>query len=125
MPIFVMVALGMATLLCLGGILNLARFAFRPAFDVLGLLGLMAAGFAGTVGLRERTGRRFEWRWAQAVAPLALLVVGWFVARYLTPVSAFNWHDDFERYFSYPVTLVSKTALKKMAPRWRRSEGRG
>ncbi|MSU24774.1 MAG: hypothetical protein EXS32_13245 [Opitutus sp.] len=107
LPLFVTVAVGMATLLCLGGILNLARLASRPAFDLLVLSGLLAAGVAGGVGLRERLRWRFEWSWAQAVAALALVAVGWFVARYLTPVSAFNWHDDFERYFSYPVRMLA------------------
>ena len=106
-PLFVTVVLGMATLLCLGGILNLTRLAFRPAFDLLLVSGLVAAGAAGTAWLRERLPWRFEWRWAQTIASIAIVAVGWFVARYLTPVSAFNVHDDFERYFSYPVRMLA------------------
>ena len=103
---FVTVALGMATLLCLGGVLNLARLAFRPAFDIFVLSGLLAAGIAGVGAWRESGRELFRWSWTQTIAALALVVAGWFVARYLTPVGAFNVHDDFERYFSYPVRML-------------------
>ena len=106
-PLFVTVALGMAALICLGGVLNLTRLAFRPALDLLVLAGLAAAAVAGALRLRESTRWRFEWNWASAVAAVPLVAAGWLVARYLTPASAFNWHDDFERYFSYPVRMLA------------------
>jgi hypothetical protein len=103
LPVALVAAVGMAALLFLGGMLNLARCAVPHAIDGLVLMGL---GLAGLALYRNRARFTVKWRPDHAVTILGMGAVGFIVLRHLTPQSAFNWNDDFERYFSYPVRML-------------------
>ncbi len=101
-------AAGLSGLLFLGGILNWTKLVTPGSIDALAGLGLAAAGF-----FAWRDPRRYRWRWqaAHALVALALCLVGGFVLIYLTPEQTYNWADDFERYFSYPVRMLQTGTL--------------
>jgi hypothetical protein len=89
------VAVGMAAVVFIGGILNLARLAFPWA------LGLVAA--AG-IYLALREGIVFE----MPAAPVALVVAAIMIFTIATqlPPGMYNGHDDFQKYFAYPVRML-------------------
>jgi len=107
LPVPLTCALGLGGVIFLGGILNLARIAYGGVLDGLLAVGviLAVAGF----GLGKRGSFHLTWRTALAAFPL--LVAAWLVATYLTPWRAFNHHDDFERYFAYPVRMLATGTL--------------
>ncbi len=97
-------AIGLAVFLFLGGVLNLLRIAYGPSLDSVLLGGIVAAAFLGRSrisGLRDRG--------AIPSIAAAALVVAAILAFTLTtqlPPRAFNYHDDFEKYFSHPVRML-------------------
>jgi hypothetical protein len=108
LPLPLVATLGMAALIFLGGILNLARLALPHSFDGLVLVGFSACCiFAFT----SRSSLRPTWQWRHAITGAAVAGVGFIVMRHLTPQSTYNWNDDFERYFSYPVRMLQTGTL--------------
>ena len=101
------VAIGLGTVIFLGGLLNVTRIAVSGTLDLVVLVGLLLAVFGWFKGTR----RLPRLTVAQGCAWVLPLLVAWFLANYLTPVAGFNYHDDFERYFVYPVRMLATGTL--------------
>ncbi len=99
---------GLAAIIMLGGWLTLAGVAYALTLRGVLFLGLILGAIAWW-----RAGRRIPAmpRVGEFVASIPILLVAWFVARYLTPPVVFNIHDDLERYFAYPVKLLATGTL--------------
>lgn len=99
------VAVGLAVVLFLGGLVNLARLAHAPVLWTVVALGL---------GLAAREARSVRLRGVEAPAlaagVLIVAVVG-FAAVTQLPPTFFNPHDDFEKYFAHPVRMLATGAL--------------
>lgn len=85
-------ASGMAALVFLGGLLNLARLAHPWALAILAAVGL-------ALGVKK---------WGQYtlfpfLVPVAILI---FVIVTQVPPQAYNFHDDFQKYFAHPVRML-------------------
>lgn len=89
------VALGMAAVVFIGGILNLARLAYPTALVIVALAGV-------AVALRARIS--FE-RPPLTIAILIAAALIFTIATQLPP-SIYNFHDDYQKYFAYPVRMV-------------------
>ncbi len=104
LPVMLTVALGLAVLVFLGGILNLLHLARALALDVVAIAGLGLAGFhAGKSGPLQLTPPSRE----TLLTLLPLLLAGWFLGSHLLPQSAYNVHDDLEKYFAHPVKMLA------------------
>jgi hypothetical protein len=88
-------AVGMAVVVFVGGVLNLARFAYPWALAVV-----VAAG----IYLALREGISFT-RPPFLVALLIATVMIFTIATQLPP-GMYNGHDDFQKYFAYPVRML-------------------
>lgn len=88
----VTISLGMAAVVFIGGILNLARLAYPTALAIVAIIGIALA-------LRGRVS--FEWPW---LIPIAAVVI--FTIATQLPPSIYNFHDDYQKYFAYPVRMV-------------------
>jgi hypothetical protein len=105
-------ALGMASVIAIGGILNLARGAFPSALGALVVVGLTLAFHANW-----RDGNPFRklklWR-AHSYALLwgisALMLTGLAIATQLAP-SHYNLSDDFQHFFGHAVRMVETGTL--------------
>ena len=88
-------AVGMAVVVFVGGILNLARLAYPWA---------LAAVVAAGILLALREGISFE----MPPVPVALMVawVTIFTIATQLPPGMYNGHDDFQKYFAYPVRML-------------------
>ena len=88
-------AIGMAAVVFIGGVLNLARLAVPWALALVAAAGIYLA-------LRERM--FFE----MPAVPVALAVAGIMIFTIATqlPPGLYNGHDDFQKYFVYPVRML-------------------
>lgn len=100
-------ALGLATVIFIGGGLNLANLARPAAFDVIIVAGVVFALIGAAPAMRGRSGARA----GALLASLPLLAAGGFVTLCLVPPSAYNVHDDFEKYFALPVRMLATGTL--------------
>src|SRR5690349_12035792 len=104
LPVTLTVALGLAVLVFLGGLLNVLHLAYALTLDVVAITGLGLAGFqvqkAGGVKLVPPSRDTL-------LALLPLLLAGWFLASHLLPQSAYNVYDDLEKYFAHPVKMLA------------------
>jgi hypothetical protein len=89
------VALGMAVVVFLGGILNLARLAYPWA-----LVGIAAGG----LWLALRHGISFKRPPLVVAIPVAIAIV--FTIATQLPPGNYNLYDDFQKYFSHPVRML-------------------
>lgn len=99
---------GLAVILIIGGGLNAAGAAYPLAFDALAVIGAATAAwmlFRQRSALRDVDGRR------QAAAVLFALVMSAIPASFLTPVTVFDFIDDFEKYFAYPMRMLETGTL--------------
>lgn len=96
---------GIGAVLVLGGLANLAGIAVPLLLDTLAVLGLLAAGWEAFRSRRNHVGPDTLVRLALAVAVLC------FVALYLAPARAFNFHDDFEKYLPQPLRMLAMGTL--------------
>lgn len=107
-------ALGVASVLAIGGILNLAKIAFAPA-----LWSVAAAGWLA-FALRETGSEPMFARMARAVRSCTVservegalafafivAVIGFAIGTQLPP-NGFNEDDDLQKYFSHPVRMLA------------------
>jgi len=98
------VGIGLAGLISVGGVLNLCRLSYGPVYD-----GLLVAGMIAAFRIVScRAGGAFSpvRIWYHAI--LAALILGalWLIGHAELPPSAFNYHDDFEKYFVHPVRML-------------------
>ncbi len=102
-------ALGVAVVVWLGGVLNLAGLAYGWALDAVAAAGL---GLAGLALWRDRPARSHPAGAASALAVLALaLVPAVFAAVTLVPTTLFDFVDDFSKYLAYPVRMLATGTL--------------
>ena len=99
----VTVALGMASVIFLGGLLNAVAFAFAPALIVVFVLG------AGLAIIDLKGHFRNLWcppsrTWLAVMIPTAVIIA--FTVATQLPPAAFNADDDFTKYFLYPVRML-------------------
>jgi len=92
------VAVGMAAVVFVGGILNLTRLAYPPALAAVAGIGVLLAIRALWEGVAFERPPAF-------VAILIAVVVAFTIATQLPP-SIYNFHDDYQKYFAYPVRMV-------------------
>ena len=97
--------LGLAVVVALGGLLNLAGMAFGWALDGVAAIGLILAGWT----LWRRPPRAPSAR-GLAIAALALIPAG-FVAATQLPITLFDFLDDFSKYFAYPMRMLATGTL--------------
>lgn len=89
------VAIGMAAVVFIGGLLNLSRIAYPAALAAVAFIGVLLA-------LRE--GVSFH-RPPLLVSILIAAVTIFTIATQLPP-SIYNFHDDYQKYFAYPARMV-------------------
>lgn len=106
----VTMALGLAALLPVGGILNLVRLATPVAL-------WLTVGIGLVFFVLHAKSLRMRWPkedFAQVEVVLAVsliaIVVGFAVLTQLPP-SAFNYHDDFQKYLAHPVRMLATGTL--------------
>jgi hypothetical protein len=90
-------ASGMAALVAIGGLLNLARLAYPWALACAAIAGVALGVAALLSGQRPRI--------APAPLILALFVMTFVVGTQLPP-AAYNFHDDYQKYFVHPVRMT-------------------
>ncbi len=85
------IALGMAAVVFIGGILNLARLAYPISLAIVAVIGVALA-------TRTRISR----------PPMIILIAAVMIFTIATqlPPSIYNFHDDYQKYFAYPVRMV-------------------
>ena len=88
-------ATGMAALVFVGGALNLARLAHPWALATVAAAGVVF----GVMGRRKWELRDLSW----FALPAAVLV---FVIVTQVPPRAYNFHDDYQKYFDHPVRML-------------------
>lgn len=108
LPHALTIAVGLAAVLSLGGVLNVAKLVHPAALDAIVVVGLvlMATGWLTSAKPRLSLPTRVD-----LLAGIPVLVAGWFLATYLMPQMAFNIHDDLEKYFAYPVKMLATGTL--------------
>jgi hypothetical protein len=95
-------ASGMAGLVFLGGVLNLTRLAYPWALACVVIAG---AGF-GISAIASGERPRF-----MPAALIPALIVLCFVALTQLPPAAYNFHDDYQKYFVHPVRMLETGTL--------------
>lgn len=103
-------ALGVATLVFLGGVLNLARIAVPAALGALLVAGLVPAALAARTWIAQGEAARARLqRSAPVVLAGAAVIVPMLVLLVTTQVapSAYNIADDYEKYFTLPVRMLA------------------
>jgi hypothetical protein len=90
--------LGMAAVVFIGGTLNLARLAYPTALAAVAAIGILLAIRALREGLPIEPP-------PMIVAILIAIVLIFTIATQLPP-SVYNFHDDYQKYFAYPVRMV-------------------
>ncbi|HEY1759735.1 MAG TPA: hypothetical protein VGG72_30470 [Bryobacteraceae bacterium] len=90
-------ASGMAALVFLGGVLNLARLAYPWALALVAIAGAALGIWAIASGERPRFS-------LVSLIP-ATLVLGFAVLTQVPP-RAYNFHDDYQKYFVHPVRML-------------------
>jgi hypothetical protein len=92
-------ASGMAVVVFLGGVLNLARLAFPWALAVVAIAGAAL----GALALKKDRGRPEPTPWIAWLLASAVLC---FVTLTQLPPKAYNFHDDYQKYFVHPVRML-------------------
>lgn len=108
LPVTVTMGIGLAVVIGLGGVLNVARIAFPVAFDAVVVVGVGLA-VAGVWLSRGQGWRRPTA--AELATALPLVLAGWLLVASLVPPAAYNHNDDFEKYFAYPVKMLQLGTL--------------
>lgn len=104
------IALGLAALLFAGGLAALARIAYAPALWALALAGLVPCAWR-PARRRPVLPAGVSARLELALAALVIAAAAGFAIATQLPPRAFNFHDDFEKYFAFPVRLLATGTL--------------
>ncbi len=107
-PVLVLI-IGLGALIFFGGVLNLLRLAYGWAFDGLILGGILLAVFFRK-SRPSLPRNRNEWFYVAALGLVIILIVGFTISTQLPP-RAYNFHDDYEKYFSHPVRMLQTGTL--------------
>jgi len=113
------VCLGMACLIFVGGCLNLFGIAFPLLLDIIIFLGLVYTTRAfirswKAKSLINDSKRYLSLDYLARALPSAVLIAIVFIFSTYTqaPPKVFNLHDDFEKYLSHPVRMLTTGSLK-------------
>ena len=104
------IGIGVATLIFVGGLLNLAHLAFAPALWIVAGVGLVIAAVEFLRLKIRLTGGLGENAEALAAGALILAVTIFAIYTQLPP-RVFNFHDDFQKYFAHPVRMLQTGTL--------------
>ena len=105
----VTIVVGLGTIIFLGGVLNLLRFAYGLSFDVLLFAGIALAVKYYKLG-PGLPHNKDEWFYVVILGLLIVVIMNFTVETQLPP-KAFNWHDDFEKYFAHPARMLQTGTL--------------
>jgi len=94
-------ASGMAAVVFLGGLLNLARLAYPWALASVAIAGVAL----GVLALKSAPIKGGASRSSSNIWLLAAVVLG-FVVLTQVPPRAYNFHDDYQKYFVHPVRML-------------------
>jgi hypothetical protein len=105
----VVLSVGLGALIFLGGVLNLLRLAYGWALDGLILGGILLAVYfrKSRPSLPRNRNERF---YITALGLVITLIMGFTISTQLPP-GAYNFHDDYEKYFSHPVRMLQTGTL--------------
>ncbi len=109
------IALGLGAVIFLGGILNLSRLAYPPVLDAILVLGLSIAAYEwyadrGTLLRAAWPVTRGEKLYLVCWSAIMLVLMGFTIATQLAP-RLYNFFDDFQKYFAYPVRMLETGTL--------------
>jgi hypothetical protein len=109
----VTIALGLALLIAVGGVLNLARLATAAPLIALVIIGLVLFLLALRRSIRDRAAAKPDIRIISGRAALILIAacVLFFVIATQLPPAAYNIFDDFEKYFAHPKRMLQTGTL--------------
>jgi hypothetical protein len=105
-------ALGLASVLFLGGLLNLCRLAYPATLAGVVVAGLMLSALAArhkSTGWRMLKGSR-NWCYAASWGTTTIGLMGFTIVTQLAP-SLYNADDDFQHYFPHAVRMVETGTL--------------
>jgi hypothetical protein len=105
-------ALGLASVLFLGGLLNVCRLAYPGTLAGVVVAGLMLSALAArhkSTGWRMIKGSR-NWCYAASWGTTIIAVMGFTITTQLAP-SLYNADDDFQHYFPHAVRMVETGTL--------------
>jgi hypothetical protein len=99
------IGMGLGAIVFLGGLLNLTHLAYGPVLWVILILGLaLSLWRVRRLGLRGID----QGGWLEiAAATVVIGTVMLFTISTQLPPRMFNFHDDFEKYFSHPVRMLA------------------
>jgi hypothetical protein len=105
-------ALGIAALTVVGGVLNLARIAVPAALCVVAALGVGVAA----IRIRREIGRAgletvLSWLGSYGLAAVVTLIATTFVAATVVPPSAMNVNDDLQKYLAHIARMLQTGTL--------------
>ena len=109
------IALGLGSVIFLGGILNLSRLAYPVALDAVLILGLSIAAYEwyvdrGTLLRTAWPATGGERLYLVSWCALVVVLMGFTIATQLAP-RLYNFFDDFQKYFAYPVRMIETGTL--------------
>jgi len=106
----VSIGIGLAAVVCVGGVLNLAHIAYRPALwlaaaiaAVVSVLETRRANFATLQIIPKETRARIE----LCAAALVISAATVFAIVTQLPPRVFNFQDDLEKYLAHPVRMLA------------------
>jgi len=112
------ICLGIATWIFLGGILNLLKIAYPISLDLIFLSGLLFSliiflKFQKLKLLYEVREQYLSAAYLKRILPSAMIIIFIFSisAYYIAVPSAYNFHDDMEKYFCHPVRMLANGTL--------------
>jgi hypothetical protein len=106
--------MGMAIWIIIGGLLNLLNIAYGFALDIVVVAGLVysiwlfhSIDHKGIITSIRDVSKWPGNTWTGIVAGIFILGVFVFNATTQVPPQAYNFHDDLEKYFAYPVRMLA------------------
>ncbi len=105
----VTVIFGLGVLIFWGGVLNLLRLAYGWTFDGLLLIGIVLA--VKYRKFRPQLPRDASEWFHLAILCMPIVLIMFFTVKTQLPPEAFNFHDDFEKYFAHPVRMLQTGTL--------------
>ena len=106
----VTIILGLALWIFIGGILNLLSLAYPFALDSIFIVGLIFFLFKFKTLLLEFPRERDKKIYALTLFTLIFVIMGFVITTQLPP-DAYNFHDDYEKYFAHPQRMLQTGTL--------------
>ncbi|MCP4113414.1 MAG: hypothetical protein GY749_49115 [Desulfobacteraceae bacterium] len=102
--------IGLGCLIFLGGVFNLLNIAYGWIFDILFLVGIVIfiqKSKNVQFNLQKNKSELFHF----ILVALVIFVIMFFTIATQLPPDAYNYHDDFEKYFAHPVRMLQTGTL--------------